>query len=299
MDKVVKAHLAILLANIIYGANYSIAKEVMPQYIQPFALVFLRVGGALFLFFMVGTFIVKEKIDRKDLPRIALLGVCGVAINQLMFLKGLSLTTPINASIIMISNPIVVLLFAAIVLKERISINKIIGIGLGIAGALLLLLFNKSFSFGSDTISGDLMILINSISWGFFVVLAKPLMQKYNAFTVVKWVFLFGFFYILPFSYSEILVVNWKAIPLVGWYCIAFVVIVTTFVAYILNTYALRELSPSVVSIYIYLQPFIATVIAILFGKDQLDVRKIISALLIIGGVYMVSMPFKRKRQLS
>ncbi len=295
MNKTAQAHLAILLANIIYGANYSIAKEVMPAYVQPFAFVLMRVGGALIMFLFVSTFVIKEKIDKKDIPSLALLGVCGVAINQLMFLKGLSLTTPINASIIMISNPIVVLLFAALALKERIAFNKIAGILLGIAGALLLLLFNKSFSFGSETITGDVMVLVNSISWAFYVVLAKPLMKKYNAFTVVKWVFLFGFLYVLPFGYTEMTEVDWRSIPLVSWYCILFVVIATTFLAYILNTYALKALSPSIVSIYIYLQPFIATVIAVIFGKDELDARKIISALMIIIGVYLVSMPSKNK----
>jgi drug/metabolite transporter (DMT)-like permease len=296
MNKKLQAHLAILMANIIYGANYSIAKEVMPAYIKPFAFVLIRVGGALLLFLLVSKFVIKEKIDNKDLPRIALLGICGVAINQLLFLKGLSLTTPINASIIMISNPIAVLLFAAIALKEKIAINKIVGILMGIGGALLLLLFNKTFSFGSDTLTGDIMVLINSISWAFYVVLAKPLMKKYNAFTVVKWVFLFGLLYVFPFGYSEITLVEWKAIPLIGWYCILFVVLGTTFLAYIFNTYALKALSPSVVSIYIYLQPFIATVIAVIFGKDELDARKIISALLIIGGVYLVSMPSKKQK---
>ena len=296
MDKTVQAHLAILLANIIYGANYSIAKEVMPEYVQPFAFVLMRVGGALVLFLMVSTFVIKEKIDKKDIPRLALLGVCGVAVNQLMFLKGLSLTTPINASIIMISNPIVVLLFAAIALKEKIAINKITGILLGVGGALLLLLFNKEFSFGSETIFGDIMILINSISWAFYVVLAKPLMKKYNAFTVVKWVFLFGFFYVLPFGYNEMKLVEWGSIPLMGWNCILFVVIATTFFAYMLNTYALKALSPSIVSIYIYLQPFIATIIAVLFGKDELDARKVISAMMIIAGVYLVSIPVKKQK---
>jgi drug/metabolite transporter (DMT)-like permease len=296
MNKTVQAHLAILLANIIYGANFSIAKEVMPAYIQPFAFVLMRVAGALLLFLLISVFIVKEKVDRKDIPRLALLGVCGVAVNQLLFLKGLSLTSPINASIIMISNPIVVLLFAAIALKERIGLNKIVGIILGVAGALLLLLFNKTFSFGSETIDGDIMVLINSISWAFYVVLAKPLMKKYNAFTVVKWVFLFGVVYVFPFGYSEMKAVDWASIPFTAWCCILFVVIATTFLAYILNTYALKALSPSVVSIYIYLQPFIATVIAVMFGKDQLDVRKIISALLIIAGVYLVSMPAKKAK---
>lgn len=289
-NKILQAHLSILLANIIYGANYSIAKEVMPSYILPFAFVLLRIGGALLLFLMVSTFIIKEKIDKKDLPRLAILGVCGVMINQLMFLKGLSLTTPINASIIMISNPIAVLLFAAVALKEKMSLNKITGIALGVAGALLLLLFNKKFSFGSETILGDMMVLINSLSWAFYVVLAKPLMKKYNTFTVVKWVFIFGFFYVLPFGYSEMKLVQWYSIPAGAWACILFVVIATTFLAYIFNTFALKSLSPSVVSIYIYLQPFIATLIAVMFGKDQLDARKIISALMIITGVYLVSL---------
>ncbi|MEO6903600.1 MAG: DMT family transporter [Bacteroidia bacterium] len=295
MNNRFKAHLAILFANFIYGANYSIAKEAMPAYIQPFAFVFLRVSGALILFWMVGTFFIKEKVDKKDFPRLALLGIFGVAINQLLFLKGLSLTTPINASIIMISNPIVVLILAAIALKEKIAANKVIGIALGIVGALLLLLFNKTFSFGSATIKGDLMILINAVSWAFYIVLVKPLLKKYNTFTIVKWVFLFGFFYILPFSYPEIKAVNWAGITPTIWWCIFFVVIVTTFIAYLLNTYALRALSPSVVSIYIYLQPFLATVIAVIFGKDELDLRKVFSALLIITGVYLVSMPVKRK----
>jgi len=297
MNKVVQAHLALLTANIIYGANYSIAKEVMPVYVQPFAFVMMRVGGALALFWIVSALFVKEKMDKKDLPLIALLALCGVAVNQLLFLKGLSLTSPINASIIMISNPIVVLLIAAMVLKEKISFQKITGISFGIVGALLLLLFNKSFSLGSETINGDIMILINSISWALYIVLVKPLMKKYNTFTIIKWVFLFGFLYVLPFGFSEFKQVDWVAMPANIWKDIFFVVIATTFLAYVLNTYALRALSPAVVSIYIYLQPFIAILIAIFYyHNDELDTRKIISGTLIIIGVYLVSQPFAKSR---
>jgi drug/metabolite transporter (DMT)-like permease len=297
MNKNVKAHLALLIVNILYGANYSIAKEVMPAYIQPFAFVLMRVIGALILFWFIGTFFIKEKIDKKDLPRIALLALFGVAINQLLFLKGLSLTKPINASIIMISNPIVVLLIATAVLKEKIAVSKLFGIAFGITGALLLLLFNKSFALGSDTIVGDAMILINSISWALYLVLVKPLMKKYNTFTIVKWVFLFGFIYVLPFGFNEFRSINWATIPNGIWYDIAFVVLGTTFFAYALNTYALRALSPSIVSIYIYLQPFLATLFAIfLYRNDTLDLRKITAAVLIIFGVYLVSMPFKKSK---
>jgi drug/metabolite transporter (DMT)-like permease len=296
MNKTIQAHLALLTVNIIYGANYSIAKEVMPAYVQPFAFVVMRVGGALILFWLVSFLFVKEKIERQDLPRIALLALCGVAANQLLFLKGLSLTSPINASIIMVSNPIVVLLIAAVVLKEKISISKIAGIIFGISGALLLLLFNKSFSFGSETITGDVMVLINSMSWAIYIILVKPLMKKYNTFTIVKWVFLFGFIYVLPFGLGEFKQVDWNSMPTAIWRDVFFVVIGTTFFAYVLNTYALRALSPSIVSIYIYLQPFLATLIAIFYyHNDALDTRKVISGILIIIGVYLVSRPTKTK----
>jgi len=295
VNKIVQAHLALLVANIIYGANYSIAKEVMPAYVQPLAFVVIRVGGALLLFWIVSSLFIKEKIDRKDLPRIALLAVCGVAVNQSLFLKGLSLTTPINASIIMVSSPIIVLLMAAMILKEKISIFKIAGIVFGIAGASLLLLFNKTFSFGSKTISGDLMVLINATSWAIYIILVKPLLRKYNTFTIVKWVFLFGFLYVLPFGLGEFKQVDWYLMPPAIWRDIFFVVVATTFIAYSLNTYALRALSPEVVSIYIYLQPLFATLIAIFYyHNDELDLRKIISGMLIIIGVYLVSRPLKK-----
>ncbi len=295
MSKTLQAHLALLIVNLIYGANYSIAKELMPAYIQPFAFVLMRVGGALVLFWIVSWFFIKEKVDKKDLPRMALLAVCGVACNQLLFLKGLSITTPINASIIMISNPIIVLLIAAVVLKEKISFSKIAGIVFGVAGAAIMLLYNKNFTFGSETISGDMMILMNSISWACYVVLVKPLMKKYNTFTIVKWVFLFGFIYVLPFGFNQFTQINWVTMPATVWRDVIFVVLGVTFVAYVLNTYALRALSPSVVSIYIYLQPFFATLIAVYYYRnDTLDAHKIISAVLIILGVALVSQPFAK-----
>ena len=295
MHKTIKAHFALLIVNIIYGLNYSIAKEVMPEYVMPFAFVLMRVGGALILFWIASAFFTKEKIDRKDFPRIALLAFFGVAVNQLLFLKGLSLTSPINASIIMLSNPIIVLIASALVLKEKISKIKITGVFFGLTGAFLLLFFNKSFSIGSATAIGDIMILINSMSWAIFIIMLNPLIKKYNAFTIVKWVFLFGFIYVLPFGYSEFKQINWHSIPPNIYWGIGFVVVATTFIAYFLNTYALRELKPEVVSIYIYFQPFIAALVAIYyFNNDEFDTRKLISGILIIVGIYLVSMRLKK-----
>lgn len=295
MNKSLQAHLALIIVNIIYAANFSIAKEVMPAYVPPFAFVLMRVVGALVLFWIVSAFFIKEKVDKKDLPYMAMLAIFGVAVNQLLFLKGLSLTKPTNGAIIMTSNPIIVICIAAVFLKEKITFQKIIGILIGVAGALIMLLYGKNFAFGSDTLYGDMLILINSVSWALYVVLVKPLMRKYNTFTVVKWVFLFGVMYVLPFGYSEIKTIQWDTFTFDVWKDVLFVVIATTFLAYILNTYALRALSPSVVSIYIYLQPFLATLIAIyIYNNDELDLRKLTAGVLIIFGVYLVSVPINK-----
>jgi drug/metabolite transporter (DMT)-like permease len=288
MNKILKAHLALLLAQLIYGASYSITKLAMPQYIHAFPFILIRVSGALVLFWITSLFI-QEKMERKDLYKILLLALFGVAGNQLFFFKGLDMTTPINASIMMISNPIIVLILSAFILKEKISSNKIIGISLGVAGALILLLINKNFSLGTDTLLGDIFILINSASWAIYTIMVKPLMKKYNPVTILKWTFLVGLFYVAPFGAPNFHLIDWNNMPFNIYLCVAFVVIAVTYLAYIFNTYALRALSPSVVSIYIYMQPFLASLIAVGMGQDSLDPVKVTSGMLIIAGVFMVS----------
>jgi len=295
VNKNLKAHLALLITQLIYGANYSFTKVVMPEFIQPFGFIMVRVIGGLVLFFIT-SFFVKEKIDRKDWWRLVGLAFFGVALNQLLFYKGLNLSSPINASIMMISNPIIVLVLMAFIAKERISGRKVFGILLGVAGALTLLLVNKNFSFGTSSLGGDTLILINSASWAIYTILVKPMMQKYSTVTILKWAFLFGLVFISPVSYPEFKQINWQSFPINVWLCVSFVVICTTFVAYLLNTYALRELSPSVVSIYIYLQPFLASLIAIGLGQDQLDPIKVTSGLLIIAGVALVTLQSDSKK---
>jgi drug/metabolite transporter (DMT)-like permease len=181
------------------------------------------------------------------------------------------------------------MLFTIIVFKERLTVFKITGLGLGVTGALLLLLFKDKFSFGSETLIGDLMTLINSLSWAIFVVMAKPYMIKYQTITVMKWLFLFGFIYMAPFGLPAIYEVDWLHLSSNMLFGMAFVVVGTTFLAYLLNMYALKALSSSVVSMYIYFQPFLATLIAVSLGKDDITPIKIISALCIIFGVFLVS----------
>jgi drug/metabolite transporter (DMT)-like permease len=288
MNSNIKAHLALLGANVIYGLNYSIAKDVMPDYILPFGFIFCRVIGALGLFWLVHSFRY-EKVERKDLLLLATCGLFGVAANQLMFFYGLNITTPINAGIIMTSNPILVLIASAIILKNRITTTKIGGIFLGISGALLLLLFKTDFSFGSDTLLGDLFIFLNALSYGVYLVIAVPLMKKYKPITVIKWVFTFGFIFVLPFGFNEFTSIDWTSFTGEIWWKFIFVIVGTTFLAYLFNIYGLKKLSPSVVSTYIYLQPLLAALFAILAEKDQLDWIKVVAALLIFSGVYLVS----------
>jgi drug/metabolite transporter (DMT)-like permease len=287
-------HLALLAANTIYGINYTVAKDVMPTYIEPFGFILLRVAGALSLFWIIQFFGQSEKIDKKDFPRLILCGFFGVALNQLLFFKGLNITNPINASIIMTSNPILVLLISSFLLKEKISFLKGIGIGVGLIGACTLIFVSENsnnFSFGNETIWGDIMILINAASYGIYLVIAKPLMIKYKPLTVIKWVFTFGLIFVFPISISEFSEIQWTAMPTKIIAKVAFVIIGTTFLAYLLNIYALKKVNPSVVSIYLYLQPIIATIVAIMWGKDQLTSVKIIATILIFISVYLVTKP--------
>jgi drug/metabolite transporter (DMT)-like permease len=296
MNKTLLAHLMLIGAQILYGANYTIAKEVMPEFIQPFGFVLLRCLGAVSMFWMVSLF-VKEKMDTKDLPKLALCAVFGIVINQLMFFKGLSLTHPINAAVIMISTPILVLIMAAVIIKERITSKKALGILIGMVGTFLILVMGKTLSFGSDTFIGDILILVNASSYGVYLVLISPIMKKYHPITVIKWVFLFGLIMVLPFGYSEFTQIEWNSFPPHIIWATVFVVVGLSFFAYLFNISALKYVSPSVVSTYIYLQPIIASTIAISLGKDQLSWIKVVSALLICLGVYLVSA--KTKPQLA
>lgn len=289
MSPSVKAHVALFSAQIIYALNYSIAKDVMPIYVTPFGLVFLRIAGACVLFWIASFFITKEKIETTDLKKLIYISLFGVVINQAFFIYGLSLTKPINSAIIMISNPIAVMLFTLFILKEQITKLKILGLMLGITGALTLLLFKGSFSLGSETAVGDAMTLVNSMSWAIFVVMIKPFMEKYQTITVMKWCFLFGLIYFFPVGIKDAFAINWAQLPTSIIFAILFIVIATTFFAYLLNMYALKALSSSVVSMYIYFQPFLATLFAVWLGKDEITPIKLLSALFIITGVYLAS----------
>src|SRR5687768_16609266 len=222
----------------------------MPEFIKPFGFIVIRVIITAIIFWMIALFLKDKKIDKADFPRLFFCGVFGVALNQLLFFKGLDLSSPINASLMMTTNPIMVLLVAGLLIGEKITVMKIAGILTGIAGALLLLLWGKEFSFHNASVTGDIMVLINSLSFGIFLIIVKPLMQKYNTLTIMKWVFLFGSILVLPFGYTEFREIQWSSFSTPVWMATAYVVIGVTALAYMLNVYALKNLSPSSVSVY-------------------------------------------------
>lgn len=296
MNESRQAHLALFGVALIYGANYTIAREVLvSDSIQPQGFILFRVISGVFLFGLLYHGLIREKVWRKDVWLFALCGLFGVCINQIFFFRGLKLTGPIHASLIMTTTPIIVLVVSAFAIGERITWQKILGIAIGATGAVLLISHGQEVSFQSDQLWGDLQILINATSYGIYIVLVKSLMKRYHPFTVMYGLFIFGFFFVFPFGIQEALSVNWPAFTPGIWLGFVYVLLFTTFLTYLLNGFALKRLNASVVSIYIYLQPLLASTIALLLGKDEATVLKLAAAALIFVGVYLVSQPFYEK----
>ncbi|MFB9055445.1 DMT family transporter [Mariniflexile ostreae] len=304
MKNTTKAHLALLGANIIYGANYIIAKGVMPDKIGPTAFVFIRIGCCALLFWTIKFLFVKERVEKKDLLTLALCGLFGGAANQMLFFHGINLTSPIDASIITTATPVIVLIFSFFILKERITKNKVLGITLGSIGAIFLIAYGNETE-GTSSILGNLLVLLNASSYGLYLVIAKTLMKKYHAITVVSWIFLLGFLIVLPFGFNDFLNTDFEAFDLNTYLTIGYVILFTTFFAYLFNIYALNHLIPSVTSSYVYLQPVVSfvlvSILAFVFMQEayaqDINLIKILSCIVVASGVYLVSKPTKKLKE--
>lgn len=298
-----KAHFALLSANVIYGVNYIIAKGIMPEKINPNAFVFIRLACCAILFWTIKLIFVKEKVVPKDFLRLALCGLLGAAANMLFFFHGINLTSPVDASIIMTATPVIVLVFSFLILKETITKNKLIGITIAGIGALFLILYGNKAS-GTSSLLGNLFVFLNASCYGLYLVIAKTLMKKYNPLTVVSWMFLFGLLFITPFTFNDIRVTNFEAFTTNTYLVIGFVVLCTTFLAYLFNIFALKYVTPSVTSSYIYLQPVISFIMVGLYAyilmeneyAQDISLVKILSCFMVIIGVYIVS---KQPKKLS
>jgi drug/metabolite transporter (DMT)-like permease len=293
-----KAYAAAIVANFIFGSSYALVKYVTPGFIHPFALNFVRVTVSIFLFWTLFIFKPgKTRIDKNDIPRFLLCGLTGVTINQIFFIKGLSLTTAIHSSLLSLGTPIFITIIAAWLLKEGFNAAKAAGLVFGIGGASILILMKDNSTVGSNMLIGDLFILINAISYAFYLVLVRPLMAKYSGIQVLRWVFTFGAIGIIPFGLPHILTTNWMAFGLSQFLALAYIAIATTFFAYLLTVYAISTIGSSATGAFIYTQPVFAAVIATIFAGEHFTISKAIAALLIFTGVYLVN--FKKPKTIT
>lgn len=290
MSKRTLAILAALGATTIYGLNHTIAKGVMPHYVQPFGFIFLRVSGAAFLFWLFSGLGPKQRIERKDWGRILVCAIFGMVINMLAFFKGLELSTPVNSAVLVTLTPIIVVGLSFFLIRERITLFKALGILLGALGALGLIFLNKPEGFNAPNIPlGNTLFVVNATSYGLYLILAKKLIEKYHPLVLMKWLFTLAFIINFPITLPEFLEIQWSEIPGDGLAAIAFVILGTTFLTYLFNVFALTQLKASTVSAFIYAQPLIGIAFALLTGKDKLTLLNTIAMLLVLSGVYLAS----------
>ncbi len=290
MKQSYKAYAAALIANLIFGSSYAAVKFITPAYIHPFALNFVRVAVTLSLFWILFLFKPgKVKFDRKDLPRFLICALTGIVINQLFFIKGVSLTTVIHSSLLSLGSPIFITIIAAWLLKEGFTLLKGIGLACGVGGASILILMKDQSGTASNMVLGDILVLINAISYAFYLVLVRPLMAKYSSIQVLRWIFTLGAIGILPVGLPYMMSTSWISFDLAHWTVLAYVAIFSTFVAYLLTVQSIQLIGSSATGAFIYTQPVFAAIFAMLFTGEYFTLYKLVAAILIFTGVYLVN----------
>ena len=290
-----KAHLALLGTNIFFAINFTAVKYLIGNgLLKPFGLNLVRIGVTAVLLWII--FLFKRRrtiIHKKDIFRFILCALTGIVVNQLLFVKGLSLTYPIHASLLMLTTPILITVIAAWFLKEKINIVKIIGLMSGIAGAVILISGRTNTGNAENVLLGDILVLINAVSYTFYFILLKPLMREYKPVTVIRMIFTFGFFLALPFCWNEFSEVPWQQFSFTDYAILAQIVIGGTFLAYLFNVYGIKILGAATAGAYIYSQPLFAAAIAMFFLDERLSLYKIVAAVFIFAGVFLATKPNK------
>ncbi|MEQ9402764.1 MAG: DMT family transporter [Cyclobacteriaceae bacterium] len=282
-----KVYGALTLVSLLYGINYSVLKIVVPEYLGPYGFIVYRVSISAAIFWIIH-FSTRELINwKEDGWRLALCALTGVAVNQLLFYKGISLTSAVNGSIIMTLTPIIVLVWAALLIGEKITRRKIAGVLIGLIGAIIIIYQTDSID-SSGNWRGDLLILLNGSSYACYLVIVKPLMKKYRPMTVVTWIFTIGTIIVLPVGFSEAAEVTISALPAKVFYSMAYAIVGVTVIVYFLNAWTLIRVNASVVGAFIYLQPIFATLTAILFFGEIFLLKHLIASAFIFFGVWLV-----------
>lgn len=282
--------MAATAAGVIYGINHTIAKGLMPDIIEPHGFILLRVLGAAIAFWVLSFFGPKERLARKDWGLLLICAFFGMSLNMTSFFKGLSLSTPINSSVVITLVPVILLVLGRLFLKERIVWQKTLGIFLGLSGALGLIFLEVPQQLNAPNIPlGNFYFVLNALSYSIYLILVKPLTAKYHVLTLMRYFFVVAVLMNLPLGYQEFMEVQWTGLSLMVIAQLAFVVLGTTVLTYLFNIYALKHLSPSTIGAFIYLQPVVATIVALSMGADQLTPLRCITALMIFVGVYLSS----------
>lgn len=289
-----KGHVAMLAANSMWGLMAPLAKFVMiGGAVSSLVMTDLRVFGAMILFWIFSFFQKPEHVGHKDLMKLFVASLLAIVFNQGSYIFGVGMTSPVDASIITTSMPLIAMILAAIFLKEPITGKKILGIAVGASGALLLILGSSQASGttvkGDNPLLGDMFVLLAQCSYAFYFVLFKNFVTKYSAVTVMKWMFTYAFICLLPFSYSSLLATDWLALDGARIASILFVVVGATFLSYILIIVGQKNLRPTVAGMYNYIQPLVATIVAICWGMDSFNLTKVLSVVMIFGGVWLVT----------
>ena len=297
MQKKILPLLAATIATTIYGINHTVAKMVMPIYIGSLGLVFLRVLGATIIFWTISLFFKTKPIEKKDRLTILKCGLFGMSINIAAFIAGLDYSTPVNSSILIIISPIFVVILSFFIFKNKINFIKILGIILGFIGAMILILTaDSNSSIGRNIPLGNFLFIVNSISYAYYLIIVKPMAEKYDLVTLFKWLFLIGLIFNFPLGINQFLNVDWASLPL--WEAVlpmVFVVVGTTCMTYFLNGYALSKITSTEVAVFMYLQPIIGILFAIFTKSDTITLIMFIASMLIFTGVYLTSVINRKK----
>ena len=286
-----KGHLSIAGAYLIFGLNVVLCKDIAnSQAVAPIVLFTLRALGASALFWLGSLFLPKEKVDRKDLPKIALASLLGLFGPQVTFLVGITMATSIDTAILGTLGPVFTMVFAFFFLGEPITGKKAGGVAVSLAGVLFLI-FNSVHGGGASATTplGFVMLLLNSISFSLYLGIFRPLIAKYSVVTFMKWSFLFSLVLALPFAGKGLVTTDYAAVPPVVLWEIGYLIVFATVIAYFLIPYGQKFIRPTLVSMYNYLSPMVTTVVSIWTGLDTLTWQKVLAAVVIVSGVVLVS----------
>lgn len=285
-------HIACFTAYAIFGVNIIVCKDLTSGHlISPIAIFTLRSLGAGLMFWILSLFLPYEKVEKQDYLKILAAAFLGYFVTQLTFLMAIPDVTPMHCSIISSMSPIYTMFIAAIVLKEPLSWQKAGGVALSLCGILFLILNNASGSSGTteSTLAGIFLMFLNSLSFSLYLGIFKPVIAKYSVVTFMKWIFLFSALMSLPLSFREVFSFGWTQIPTEQMWELCYLIVFATFMSYFLIPFGQKRIRPTLVSMYSYIQPIIATVISVIIGMDMLTWQKVLAAALVFGGVIVVS----------